>query len=236
MARYDAAPRVFLTPRGNGCAVFVREGTNDWNTAYSCLNEDEYGTRDLDFEGTFLDIGGYLGTVSLAILIDHPNTRAVIVEPIPENREMIAANLEINRLADRAKVVAGAVGVGTVTIDYAWDGSENDLHHAFVGNGWGHFRKGNHRSVTYNALRFADLDDGSVRMVKIDCEGGEWGFLDQLGAVPLVMGELHAVDEHAPADALPLLPGHEFTFTYHPDAPEDPTVSQTCGFRAVRRA
>ena len=97
MARYDVSPKWFRTPKDHSVLVYIREGTNDWNTANSCLTEDEYATKDLPYlPGVCLDIGGYLGTVSLALLIDHPESHVIIVEPLPENVELIRQNLRVN--------------------------------------------------------------------------------------------------------------------------------------------
>src|SRR5262245_4937782 len=125
MARYDVAPAWYRTPGGHAACIFIREDTNDHNTAYSAIVEDEYRTAELDFAGRFLDIGGHLGTVSITILLDHPETSAVIVEPIPENIEFLRLNLEANHVADRAQVIPGLVGVGRTRVDYAFTHGEN---------------------------------------------------------------------------------------------------------------
>lgn len=232
---YDISPAYFRTPAGRSCLVYVREGTNDWNTAQSCLNEDEYRTAGLNFEGSFLDIGGYLGTVSLAILIDHPNTHAIIVEPLPENLDMIARNLAVNGLADRATIVPGAVGVGEVTIHYRYTGSENDRHHAFVGNAYGGNAEGTHESITYQALSYRDLAPEGVPFVKIDCEGGLWAVLHEMTEVPLIVGEAEPVPlpngvtgSRALLESI-LGPTHTVTWGAEPGEPGD------WGFWAVRR-
>lgn len=235
MTLYDAAPAWFRTPGGRSVLVYVREGTNDWNTANASLTEDEYQTRDLRITGTFLDIGGYLGTVALGILVDNPTAYAIIVEPLPENRALIVRNLEANGLGSRATLLAGVVGTGEVTVTYAYSDSENDLHHAFVGNGFGGNHEGEHRSVTYTAFRYRDITHEDVGFVKIDCEGGEWGILHELTAVPLIVGEIHPVplpDGEAGSRArLERILGATHDITY--GGPEGSPAAW--GFRAVRR-
>ena len=235
MARYDAGPAWFRTPGGRSVLVYVREGTNDWNTANASLTEDEYQTRGLSITGTFLDIGGYLGTVALGILVDNPESRAIIVEPLPENRALIVRNLEANDVAHRAQLLAGVVGTGEVTISYAFTGSENDLHHAFVGNAYGGDHMGEHREVTYTALRYRDITHEDVGFVKIDCEGGEWGILGELTGVPLIVGEIHPVPlpdgETGSRERLERILGatHDIAYGAEPGEPA------AWGFRAVRR-
>ena len=238
MARYDVSPKWFRTPRDHSVLVYIREGTNDWNTANSCLTEDEYGTKDLPYlSNVCLDIGGYLGTVSLALLIDHPEARVVIVEPIPENAELIRQNLRVNAVAHRATVIEGAVGKSgePVTIRYAYAETENDLHHAFVGNANTVPADARaHREVTYPALGLADLTKEPIAWLKIDCEGGEWGFLDDplIAQVERIVGEFHPVllpdGETGSRARLEQLLGatHEITYA----GPE------AWGFTAVRRA
>lgn len=194
MARYDVHPLWLRTPRGTACLVHIREGTNDHNTAFASLVEDEYHTAGLDFTGLFLDIGGFLGTVSLGILMDHPGTEALIVEPLPENIELIKRNLAANGVVHRATIVPGVVGVGETTIRYAFSYDENSLHHAFVGNANNvRVETREHREVTYRASSVADLVPDGAPLTKIDCEGGEWGFLADpaIATLDRVIGEWH---------------------------------------------
>ena len=195
--RYDIHREWFRSPRGRSVLVYVRESTNDHNTAQSCLNEDEYRTRDLHLTGLAVDIGGFLGTVALALLIDNPNLRVILVEPIPENLDMIRRNLSVNGVADRATVIAGAAGRSgdLVTIAYAFQGEENELHHAFVGNAVVADATFEHKEVAYPALGLEDLTDGEIAYLKIDCEGGEWGFLTSPGLerIARIEGEYHPV-------------------------------------------
>lgn len=238
--RYDIERHWFRSPRGRSCLVYIRSESNDWNTANSCLNEDEYRTRDLHLTGLAVDIGGYLGTVALALLIDNPDLRVIVVEPIPENLDLIRRNLTVNGVMDRATVIAGAVGVSgePVTVSYAFQGGENELHHAFVGNstiGTGAFE---HKEVTYPAIGLGDLlaahyPVGDIPYLKIDTEGGEWGFLDSVlvSRIERIEGEFHPVllpdgttGSRERLERL-LSPTHDVTY---PDA-------ESWGFTAVRR-
>jgi FkbM family methyltransferase len=194
VARYDVSPAWFRTPRGQTALVYIREGTNDWNTAQSALTEDEYGLRDLTINGRIVDIGGHLGTVTLGALLDNPSATATIVEPLPENLELIRRNFEANGVLDRATIIPGAVGAGPVTIHYRYGYDENELHHAFIGNSMLNVSGGEHGEVKYEGLRFRDVaPSGDVVLVKIDCEGGEWAVLAEMTGVPVIVGEIHPV-------------------------------------------
>lgn len=238
--RYDIERGWFKTPRGRSVLVYLRSQTNDFNTANSCLNEDEYGARDLHLTGLAVDVGGYLGTVALALLIDNPDLRVIVVEPVPENLDMIRRNLSVNGVLDRATVIAGAVGSSgePVTISYAFQGGENELHHAFVGNAATVGLATEHREVTYPALGLGDLlashfPMGDIPYLKIDSEGGEWGFLDSVlvARIERIVGEFHPILQRdgttGSRERLERLLGPTHVVTY--------AGPEAWGFTAVRR-
>lgn len=236
--RYDILRGWFRTPNGKSVLVYWREGTNDYNTARASLDEDEYGLRGRKVEGLCLDVGGYLGTVSLGLLIDNPKARVIVVEPVPDNADLIERNAVVNGVADRLELVRGAVGVSgsDVTVRYRYEGDEMELHHAFVGNATNVSDHVPHQEVTYRAHDIRDLvGDAEVTLCKIDCEGGEWPFLATPGLEQLreIVGEWHptALPDRSigSRDALGRLLGdtHVLTFTGPEAGPG--------GFVAVRR-
>ncbi len=196
-------PPIFTTPRGRSITLAVRGGTADWNTLQSCMTEDEYGLRDLHLTGVALDIGGYIGGVSVALLLDNPDLRVVCVEPIPENLAMIHTNLERAGVADRCDVIDGAAGYpeGTTVIEYDFagdDGRVDDFagQHRWVGNTFGNamYCSGEHQQRTVPTYAIADLvPSGDIAFAKLDCEGGEWDFLDDpaVSRIAVIAGEWH---------------------------------------------
>src|SRR3990167_6601223 len=161
MARYDPIRAWFRTPRGRSLIAYHREDTSDWNTLNSCLGEvDEYQIRDRHLAGTVLDIGAHIGGVTLALLLDNPDVHVIAVEPLPENVALLRRNLRVNGIEDRCTIIEGAAGRSgeRVTISYAFDGGEHELHHAYIGNA-------NtvppdalaHKAVTYVARGIVDL-------------------------------------------------------------------------------
>lgn len=219
MARYDVARAWFLTPAGRSVIMHIRESTNDWNTAFSCLNEDEYGLRGRTLTGLGLDAGGHIGGASVAALADNPDLTMVIVEPLPENLELIRANLAVNGLAERARVYAGAIGRSgdSITINYAYDGGENELHHAYIGNSALVAPDVVRKTITYTAVGIADLlGDRMAVWAKVDTEGGEWAFLADPAVAQLeyIVGEWHPTEGHLAPDLVALLsPTHDVTIT-----------------------
>ena len=233
IAQYRETEGRWTTPNGRSFVSRYREGTNDWNTISACLTDDEYGLRGLNLHGAVLDVGGYLGSVGLAIALDYPDTRVTIIEPVPPNAELIRQNAERNGAS--VSVIEGAVGKGgePVEVRYAYRGSDVMEHHAFVGNSsLEHDYDETHLFARYTAIGLAEMVEelGDIALLKIDCEGAEFDFLDDpaIGRVERIVGEAHAVNGHRGGDIAQLLHAtHVVTFTGNPTG--------TCGFMAVRR-
>lgn len=213
---YPLTHEAFRTPRGVPVLVTLRDNTNDYNTASSTLGtNDEYGLAPLFLTGDVLDIGGYLGTVGIAIAVDNPETRVVIVEPVPENADLCERNAAAAGVSDRVTVYRGAIGprgVGTSEIRFRYVGDENLEHHAFVGNSSLAYTDGGgiqHETLEVETLGLQALLDRfgmtEPAFVKIDCEGAEWPFLEtatlaSLRRLPLIVGEAHPIGDHVVKD------------------------------------
>jgi FkbM family methyltransferase len=229
----------FRTPRGRPALMTIRDGTNDWNTLNACMTEDEYNLRSFNGNGWALDIGGYLGGVGIGLALDNPGLRVLIVEPVPDNIRLIKDNIARNGVGDRVELIEGAIGDGgPVEVWHGYQGTVTAEHHRFVGNSslaYDHGGELQHDTTTYpESLTFVDLCvlhcDGPIELLKIDCEGGEWAFLDDpdIGAAKVILGEAHAVRGHRGDDIVALL-----------SATHDVTISGdgagTCEFRAVAK-
>ena len=233
---YDLRERAFLTPHGRTITMTYRHDTNDYNTLNASLDEDEYGLP-AGISGWAADIGGYLGSVGIALAKDNPDLRVVIVEPVPPNAELIRQNIAANGVAERVTLIEGAVGKGGESVDvwYGYHGTEAAEHHAFVGNSTLAYDDGAmlpHDTTTYTAIGLADLVEryGPLAFLKVDTEGAEWAFLDSpaLSEVETIAGEWHPVRDHTMGDLLALLePTHVVTFSGPQRGPG--------GFHAVRR-
>jgi FkbM family methyltransferase len=229
----------FRTPRGRPALMTIRDGTNDWNTLNACMTEDEYGLRSFNGNGWALDIGGYLGGVGIGLALDNPGLRVLIVEPVPDNIRLINDNIARNGVGDRVTLIEGAIGDGgPVEVWHGYQGTVTAEHHRFVGNSslaYDHGGELAHDTTTYDSLTLARLlgdyhDAGRYDLVKIDCEGGEWSFLDSkwVDHCDVILGEAHAVRGHRGDDIIELL-----------SATHDVAISGdgagTCEFRAVAK-
>ena len=211
------------TPKGNPVSYVIREGTSDGALLSAIVGHDEYGLRDLPpLSGWALDIGAHIGSVAIALAVDHPDLRVVAVEPVPENVWSINESIIANNLSGRIEVVqaaAGPPGVLTTDLAYDWehvDGVDDDHMHQnrFVGNV---FREPHNRTVCSKvtvdvvSLPMLVMRYGSFRFAKTDCEGGEWSFF-ATGAeyVREIVGEYH--DRQWPAIAELLADSHDVEF------------------------
>lgn len=186
------------TPRGAPARLATRSQTSDYSVLGATFEGvagsplvDEYGLADLHISGRFVDVGAHIGSVTVAVLLDNAHTTAVLVEPIPENVAVILANLAANGLADRATVIAGAVG--TDVVYYGFEGNEHLMSNRYVANITGHI-DGEKVVSTALPVRRVTLDELlPAAAMKLDCEGGEWSLFDdpRITQVPIVFGEWH---------------------------------------------
>jgi FkbM family methyltransferase len=222
---YRVTQGTFRTPRGRQVALAYREDTNDYNTLRSCLDEDEYGLKELDLTGTALDIGAYIGGVTVALAIDNPELKVIAVEAVPPNVELLKENLERAGVAERVTVLHAAAGKGkTAKVRWAFKGNYVADHHAFVGNAvMPQTEEASHSELTLDVVTLNSLakDYGPFSFAKVDCEGCEYDFLRGRGLLDIacIRGEEHF-------GRLPL-PGFDVTYSQD-NAPR--------GFSAVRRA
>lgn len=213
------------TPNDNPLIMEDREGTNDQPIIYAVCRDDEYRLRGRNLTGWVIDVGAHVGTFGICAAIDYP-VQVVAVEAVPENAEVVAANAELNHVADRVFVeskVASSPGVEMDTIAYGYIsvGVENAPSGApvvqpeyirdnyYVGN---LFRYPKEEMDGINLTREAIWLDAilerygieRVAMLKIDCEGCEWNFLASpaIGRVDFIAGEYHAGDGLAGVHAL----------------------------------
>lgn len=228
-----------LTPRGNPAVVLSRDGTSDLSLAGSMFRlwdklDDEYRLADLFVDGVFIDVGAHAGYVTLAVLLDNPNATAICLEPLPENLDLLAANMDRNGVASRVTMLQGVLGKGkTATVAYDYDGDEYARTNRFIGAL--ESASSTHQSqVTVPAYTFRSLVGAGADAAKFDCEGCEWTGLREkaVAKVRVIFGEWHGHSLDKVTDGTITLrkhlePTHDFEVL-------DDLVG-TGVFRAVRR-
>ena len=183
---------VLQTPRGHTASFSVRPSTTDALTVNACCAEDEYHLPAVS--GTALDVGAHIGGVTVALLLDNPDLEVIAIEALPENAALVEENVERNGVVDRAVVICGAAGKGDEPIRVFYGNTDTEFArgHQFIGNAdWQDDRK--HVDAPVVTLDELVKRRGPFSLLKIDCEGGEWDFLDtpSVRFIETIVGEWH---------------------------------------------
>lgn len=181
----------------------VREGTTD-AMAVMALANDEYRIASRKLTGWAIDVGAHIGTVAITLARQNPGLRVLAVEAVPENSELLERNIERLAPGQVFSVRAWAAGPNamTGTCHYGYRGhrdTESDGYisaHRFIGNTWTDLA-GPEFSVEMPAVSIDSLMEtyaiDEIALLKIDCEGCEWAFLDTpaISKVKTIVGEYH---------------------------------------------
>lgn len=145
----------------------------------------------------FIDIGAYAGIWSSLVGVSYPGSRGIAVEPLPDNIGLIQEQFALNGLTERFHTLQGAVGYGK-TVDISYGGGES------MWMGYEKSESTPHKLISVTVFSLYDLliyclehfKSDRVFTMKIDCEGGEYGFLDSTGVSELqhmcwIVGEYH---------------------------------------------
>jgi FkbM family methyltransferase len=178
------------SPRRNLGLIAARDGTSDMSVVFASLSndwtqgDDEYRLGGRRFDGTFVDVGAHIGAVATSVLLDN-NCRAILVEPVRENVELLRATIAANGWGDRTTIVEAAVGKPTIRLGTTQD----DRYVANIG-----YHDGESREVPIVSLpELVAMAGGHINALKTDCEGGEWGLFASGGleSVGYIFGEWH---------------------------------------------
>lgn len=208
---------------GKDIKAQYREDTNDWNTLFSCLNEDEYEINQLPDEGVAVDLGAHIGGVTLALAAKGWDVYAV--EMLPENMELLRQNIEFN-VSDTVVTTCRAAAVGKatkfgdeMTAYYADESSEAGKAHKFIGTVMEDKyiadtqKHGEATKVPIQSLTYTLKDIHVCGFLKIDIEGAEWEVVKNTPATTLnkikrIAVEIESLDGNpvSTGDFLKLLP------------------------------
>lgn len=196
------------TANGVLCTLLVREGTNDGAVCASTFGNDEYRLKGRSFSGWAMDVGCHVGSVTVALAADNPDLHVIAIDAVQDNVRMTALNASANGFDGRVHSVHGAAappGVSVATVEYAYtrvSGQSGAFtrENKYIGNV---FRPASHDQIDVGireevpAFSLKDLlwmyDVDELTFMKIDCEGGEWGFLSDpaVARVQEIIGEWH---------------------------------------------
>jgi FkbM family methyltransferase len=205
---YEINVETWQTPGGHTATMQWRSGSSDWNTISACLvnglthvDANEYHLP-AGLSGWGLDLGAHIGAVTVGLLLDNPDMRVVAIEAVPDNAEMIRANLALNGLTERCVLLNAAawVGKGQKRVEFGYTGSEVATVHAFIGTvtPWDDPAERQYAIIPIVTLReaLAYTDGQGFVWAKSDCEGCEHKFLKGalLGEIGTIEGEWHQRD------------------------------------------
>jgi FkbM family methyltransferase len=198
-----------LTPGFKPVMFKTRNGTIDANIAiglnvWDGVIGDEYRMRGRSLSGWAFDVGAHIGALAIPLAIDHPDLQVIAIEVVPESAELIRHNALRNRVADRVHVVnaaAGAPGQTTITCHWGYSQREEEAPnyvaaHRMIAETWADRGKPEFVQdfpvVTLDGL-MAEHGIDEVALLKIDCEGCEWNFLNTpaVAKVQTIVGEYH---------------------------------------------
>jgi len=182
---------------------------------------ERYGTAVLP-GWTVLDIGAGVGDFSL-LAARSPGTVVYAFEPFPESLALLRENMRLNGITNVVPY-AYAVGAETGTLALDLSGGEPmqmQSHAAAPG------AAGQAHTLVTPSLSLADaltqLRVDACDLLKLDCEGAEYGILFQapaevLARIARIVMEYHdGVAPHSHQDLVAFLQAHDFTVQTHPN-------------------
>ena len=153
-----------VTPNADGARIPV----------YEIFAEDTYRLEELfdgiDRDATILDIGGQIGSFSLACAKVMPDAKIHVYEASPTSADYVVRNVEANDLESRVTVHAKALAAEKGTFTFVDSGTASGLNGLTAPVGTG-------EEVTVDCESFDDAvaaAGGNVQVVKIDVEGAEY--------------------------------------------------------------
>ena len=171
--------RVTLRTR-EGLRIICRNNHWDARIVAETLLEQVYMKHIVldSHSAVVVDVGGYIGDFSL-YAAKNLGARVIAYEPIPDNFELLEANIKVNDFGDRIKAWNKAVsGEPEIKINVAR--KDGDIH----ASGYMYAGSGEQIVIKCSSLAavFAENNISNMDLLKVDCEGCEYGLL--LGAPP----------------------------------------------------
>jgi len=191
----------FETFFGTKITCLFRRGTIDTNVIQATMIDDNYGLKDVPFKGgdVVLDLGAYIGTVSMLLASISKNLTIYAYEPLPENFELLSRNSRLNGFTNIfAYQLAVSHKKGKMKIYYGDIGTEIGRMHYFVGGPTDSSQR--YVEVTTTTLEeiFSEHNIERCKLIKMNIEGNEANILkncpyDVLKRIDYIVGQHHDI-------------------------------------------
>ena len=162
--------------------------------------EDFYNIRrllkKLPANPVVIDIGANAGFFDLLILSKLKNATVFAYEPLPSNNKLIQNVLERNKLHQNLTIFQQAVtGKPVKSVELYIEDTEGNSEIASV---FAAFDKRNTKSISVPAVTLHSILQAHdrVNLLKMDCEGSEYGILYDTPAAELKKIEIMAIEVH----------------------------------------
>jgi FkbM family methyltransferase len=199
----------FFGPKETHAVFVFREGNADECTIQATYREDEYKFANYPpAPGQWMiDAGGYIGSTAILYAQLYPQAKVIVIEPLPENCELIKKNIENNGLQDRIILIEKALfnSNGEKIQIYYRDNSPIGVAHKFVGSSSTKYTESvgskfwEAETITLEKI-FNDYKIEFVRLLKMDLECSEYKALENvpeniLKKIHTIKGEYHNPDK-----------------------------------------
>ncbi|MGD0260790.1 MAG: FkbM family methyltransferase [Verrucomicrobiota bacterium] len=155
-----------------------------YDTIAEIVDYDCYQLEEVDFSDSagalVLDIGAHVGTASVVLSRLHKG-KMLCFEPLPETGQFLKKNLEANRVA-KAVVVPAAVTEQDGFVEFAVDPNSSvasHLAHSMAADPRAFTQLLRVQSVSLRSA-LAAYPKERIHLIKADCEGGEYGIVNQI--------------------------------------------------------
>ena len=194
--------REFISFLGKKLIFGLREDTADFDVVQSVVVQDEYNLKAIPFfDGDIcIDVGAYIGSVSLLLASLDKKLKIYSYEPLPENVDLLKKNAFQNGFSNIFPFCLAVGGKeGKLKIHYGNEETESGRRHHFIGNSsavpWKRFYEAD--TITLEKI-FLDNKIGKCKLVKLDPEGEELNILEAcpleiLKKIDYIVGEHHFV-------------------------------------------
>lgn len=196
----------FVAVSGDGLRLRIKPRSGESFTFYEIMVRHDYLNDGITLRpgATVVDIGANIGAFAvMAASIVGPRGRVIAFEPIPETFERLRENVALSGLGQvECRRAAIDAEEGEIALRVTARSSQATAHRLkWLGDDQ-HARTETAPCLTLNRV-FEEYQIDRINLLKVDCEGSEYGIFDSLdpglaARIDQVAMEVHAVEGKSP--------------------------------------